>query len=173
MIKQTESVSRRELLVGIGACLGSSGLLGHATAAVAKADQQSAAGPPVVVSTEQEQLRAVKRILDAFVAESLPEGGIDAKKSLWQKPGKGSASGSSMFPGGIDVRYLRFLVEGLYRVAALTGDKQYHTVADNHVRFMARSSGESRSPRSGGPHFAIFLVDTESSAPKTPVGPTT
>jgi hypothetical protein len=62
----------------------------------------------------------VKRILDAFVAESLPEGGIDAKKSLWQKPGTGSASGSSMFPGGVDVRYLRFLVEGLYRVAART-----------------------------------------------------
>ena len=88
---------------------------------------------------EQEQLRAVKRILDAFVAESLPEGGIDAKKSLWQKPGTGSASGSNMFPGGVDVRYLRFLVEGLYRVASLTGGKQYHTVADSHVRFMARS----------------------------------
>ncbi len=44
MIKQTESVSRRRLLVGMGACLGSSGLLGHATTSVADAEQQSTAG---------------------------------------------------------------------------------------------------------------------------------
>jgi hypothetical protein len=87
---------------------------------------------------EQSQSRAVQRILDAFVAESLPAGGIDAKKSLWQTAGKGSASGSSMFPGGVDVRYLRFLVEGLYRVAALGGNRQYRAAADAHVRFMAR-----------------------------------
>jgi hypothetical protein len=62
---------------------------------------------------------SIERILGLFVDESFPEGGIDASKSLWQKPGKGSASGSDMFPGKVDVRYLRFLVEVLYREAKI------------------------------------------------------
>ncbi len=81
---------------------------------------------------------SIERILGLFVDESFPEGGIDASKSLWQKPGKGSASGSDMFPGKVDVRYLRFLVEVLYREAKITGNRRYHQVADEHVRYMAR-----------------------------------
>lgn len=83
-------------------------------------------------------LVAVERILDRFVEEALPDGGIDASKSLWQKPGRGSASGSDMFPGGVDVRHLRFLVEDLYRVSEMTGNTRYRSVANSHVRYMAR-----------------------------------
>jgi hypothetical protein len=83
-----------------------------------------------------EAVLPVRPVLEAFVAESLPEGGIDAAKSLWQAPGRGA--GNSLFPGGVDVRYLRFLVEGLYRVADPAGRDGYRTVADAQVHWMAR-----------------------------------
>lgn len=89
-----------------------------------------------------ELLQAIRKILDVFVNESFPEGGIDTAKSLWQKPGRGSASGSDMFPGKVDVRYLRFLAEALYRTAELTGNQDYRQVANAHVEFMARSIHE-------------------------------
>jgi hypothetical protein len=84
-------------------------------------------------------LQSLQRLLEPFVAEARPEGGIDAAKSPWQAPGRGSAAGSNMFPGQVDVRYLRFLVEALYRVAEVTGEERYRTVADAQARFMARS----------------------------------
>jgi len=83
-------------------------------------------------------LASVERVLKPFMDEALPEGGIDASRSLWQKPGKGSASGSDMFPGKIDVRYLRFLVENLYRVGEMTGNARYRSVANSHVQYMAK-----------------------------------
>jgi hypothetical protein len=83
----------------------------------------------------------VARLLRPFVEEALTEGGVDAARSLWQKPGRGSASGSGMFPGGIDVRYLRFLAEALYQAAELSDEPLYHRIADAHVRYMARSIG--------------------------------
>lgn len=86
--------------------------------------------------TEQEQLEGVQRILDVFVAEAAPDGGIDPAKSLWQAAGRGAA-GPGMFPRDVDVRYMRFVVEDLYRVARLTGRQQYHDVADAQVRFVA------------------------------------
>ncbi len=82
-----------------------------------------------------EALAPVLPILDAFVAETLPGGGIDAGRSLWQAPGRGA--GNSLFPGDVDVRYLRFLVEGLYRAAGPLRRDDYRDVADAHVRWMA------------------------------------
>jgi hypothetical protein len=87
-------------------------------------------------------IQALERILAPFIEEALPGGGIDAAKSPWQKPGRGSASGGNMFPGKVDVRYLRFLVEALYRMADLTGKQAYRRVADDQVEFMARSIHE-------------------------------
>lgn len=92
---------------------------------------------------DQSLVEAVERILKPFIDESLPEGGINAAKSLWQRPGRGSAAGSDLFPGKVDVRYLRFLVEALYRIAELTGNTIYHSVADAHVRFMMQSVHEN------------------------------
>lgn len=83
-------------------------------------------------------LASVERILRPFIDEALPEGGIDASRSLWQKPGRGSASGSDMFPGKVDVRYLRFLVEDLYRIGEMTGNTRYRSVANSHVRYVAK-----------------------------------
>ena len=81
----------------------------------------------------------IARLVDQFVLEALPEGGVDKAKSIWQKPGRGAAVGSKMFPGSIDPRYFRFEVEALYRIARMTGDERYRRVADAHVQYMARS----------------------------------
>jgi hypothetical protein len=91
---------------------------------------------PMTQAHDDAQMAAVERILEAFVAESLPDGGLDRASSLWQTPGTGS--GNDLFPGGVDVRYLRFLVEDLYRFARLTGQRAYHDAADAHARWMAR-----------------------------------
>lgn len=85
---------------------------------------------------EQPQAAGVQRILAAFIAEGAPDGGVDPSKSPWQALGRGHA-GPTMFPRGMDVRYLRFLVEDLYRVSLLTGERSYRDVADARVRFMA------------------------------------
>jgi len=84
---------------------------------------------------DQRLMGAIERILKPFVGEALPDGGIDVAQSQWQKPGRGFGP---VFPGGPDVRYLRFLVEALYRMSELTGNETYRRVADAHVRFMAR-----------------------------------
>jgi len=92
--------------------------------------------PPLDRGTEQGQLEGVQRILDVFVAETATDGGIDPAKSPWQAAGRGAA-GPGMFPRDVDVRYMRFVVEDLYRVARLTGRQQCHEVADAQVRFVA------------------------------------
>ena len=90
-------------------------------------------------------LAGVERIVAPFVDESLPQGGIDRGRSLWQSPGRGSASGSSLFPGGVDTRYLRYLVEVLYRLEGLTGKSHYGRIADAQAGFLARTA-EERHP---------------------------
>src|SRR5687767_10596536 len=48
------------------------------------------------------------RLVEQFVIEALPEGGVDRDKSIWQKRGRGAAVGGKAFEGGIDPRYFRF-----------------------------------------------------------------
>ena len=87
------------------------------------------ADPPLASRNESErsELQAVERILDAFVAEASPDGGIDAERSLWQAPGRGSsfmrsqnsqvqspsARQESSRAGGTDMRLLRGSAESL------------------------------------------------------------
>jgi len=78
----------------------------------------------------------VREVLEPFVSEALPEGGVDMSRSRWQKPGRGYGS---IFPGGPDVRYLRFLVEALYRINLLTGEERLRNVANAQVRFISRA----------------------------------
>lgn len=92
--------------------------------------------PPLDQGAERARLEGVQRILEAFIREVSPGGGIDPDVSLWQAQGRGSAGGD-LFPRGVDVRYLRFLVEDLYRLALLLERQDYHEVADLQVRFMA------------------------------------
>lgn len=80
-------------------------------------------------------INALERILQPFIEETLPNGGIDISKSLWQKPGRGFSG--NIFPGGADIRYLRFLVEALYRISGITDNKIYRRVADAHCHFVA------------------------------------
>jgi hypothetical protein len=94
---------------------------------------------PPLVPADQPALAGVRRILDTFVAEALPGGGIASERSPWQAPGTGSASGGDMFPGVVDVRYLRFLAEALYRAGGLTGQARYVDVADAQVSYLVRS----------------------------------
>lgn len=82
------------------------------------------------------------RLVDQFVFEALPEGGVDKAKSLWQKPGRGSAAGGKAFVGSIDPRYFRFEAEALYRVSRLTGEERCRRVADAQVQYMTRSIGQ-------------------------------
>lgn len=84
----------------------------------------------------------VAQVVEQFVLEALPEGGVDREKSIWQKPGRGAAVGGKAFPGGIDPRYFRFEVEALYRLSRLTGDGRFWRVGDAHVQYMARSIEE-------------------------------
>jgi hypothetical protein len=78
------------------------------------------------------------RVIDAFLAECMPAGGIDARRSPWQVAGRGAAVGGTMFPGGVDVRYVRYSVEAFYRLADLTGEERYAYTADAQARFLAR-----------------------------------
>lgn len=83
-------------------------------------------------------LPQIESIVAPFVDECLTGGGIDRSRSRWQAPGRGSASGSSLFPGGVDIRYLRYLVDVLYRLQERTGKAGYGRVADDQTAFMAR-----------------------------------
>jgi hypothetical protein len=83
----------------------------------------------------------VARLSDQFVLEALPEGGVDKAKSLWQKPGRGSAVGGNAFAGDIDPRYFRFEAEALYRISRLTGEERCRRVADAQAHYMAKSIG--------------------------------
>lgn len=76
----------------------------------------------------------IGQLLQPFLDEALPEGGIDIAISRWQKPGRGFGR---VFPGGPDVRYLRFLVEALYRIQNITGNEDLGRVANAQVNFMA------------------------------------
>jgi hypothetical protein len=80
-----------------------------------------------------------KAVLDEFVAETLPDGGVDREKSRWQKPGRGAAVGSDMFPGKIDPRYSRFEAEALYRFGARSKREDYIRTADALVSYLPRS----------------------------------
>lgn len=84
---------------------------------------------------EERLATKIGQLLQPFLDESLPEGGIDVEKSRWQKPGRGFGG---VFPGGPDVRYLRFLVEVLYRFQRITGNENLRRVANAQVNFMAR-----------------------------------
>jgi hypothetical protein len=77
-------------------------------------------------------------VLDEFVIETLPDGGIDRAKSRWQKPGRGAAVGSNMFPGQIDPRYTRFEAEGLYRFGRRVKREQYVRTADALAGYLPR-----------------------------------
>jgi hypothetical protein len=83
------------------------------------------------------------RVLKAFLDESLPAGGLDRGRSVWQAPGRGATSGSDMFPGGIDPRYLRYLIEVLYRVGPEKDAPARVMVADAHVSWLASVVKES------------------------------
>ena len=86
---------------------------------------------------QPELIAALERILDPFVDECLPGGGIDLEKSRWQASGRGAGVGSDMFPGRADVRYLPFAVMGMYWLAEVTGRSRYRAVADAQARFVA------------------------------------
>jgi hypothetical protein len=115
-------LSRRQLL----RCVGGAGAL----ALLAPSVFADASNLPPLVET----------LLAEFVAESLPDGGgIDRAKSRWQKPGRGAATGSEMFPGGIDPRYFKIGAEALFRFTKSTGRDEYRRVANDYVTYMARS----------------------------------
>jgi hypothetical protein len=95
--------SRRDFLRGCAAIAGAA-LLG--TSPTFADEHDSAKAPPLF-----------EALLNEFVTETLPDGGVDRAKSRWQKPGRGAAVGSNMFPGQIDPRYSRFEAEALYRFA--------------------------------------------------------
>ena len=97
------------------------------------------AGRPSVGAEPGKLPTLFEAVLTDLVAESLPDGGVDLAKSRWQKPGRGAATGSNMFPGGIDPRYFRFEVEALYRLATRPGREAYRQVADAKVQYMERS----------------------------------
>jgi len=72
--------------------------------------------PPLDPCNERErvELRPWRRVLDAFVAEALPDGGIDAHKSLWQAPG-GAPPRAPHVPRGHRSSSPPVRAEGLYR----------------------------------------------------------
>jgi hypothetical protein len=82
----------------------------------------------------------IESLVTDFVNESSPDGGVERAKSRWQKPGRGAAVGSDMFPGGIDPRYFRFEVEALYRIARLTGRGELTHVANRKVEYIAKNT---------------------------------
>lgn len=87
---------------------------------------------------------AIERVVGPFLEESLEGGGIDRMRSRFQAPGRGSAAGSGLFPGGVDTRYLRYLVDVLYRLEELTGTRRYGAIADAQAGFLARSAREEQ-----------------------------
>ena len=96
-------------------------------------------GAKAVVKEGNELPFTVARVMEAFVSEALPDGGVDHTRSLWQKQGRGAASESEMFPGKIDPRYLRFLVECLYRLSGTPDRREFQRTADHHVRYLVSS----------------------------------
>lgn len=80
-------------------------------------------------------VKTIKRLLAPFIEEILPEGGIDMRKSMWQKPGRGYGG---VFQDHPDVRYVAASVKLLYDVYKLTGEEYYHELANKQVRFIAR-----------------------------------
>jgi hypothetical protein len=95
-------------------------------------------------AAEQQTLpQGAAEVLQAFLDESLPQGGIDRAKSLWQAPGRGAAAGSDLFPGKIDPRYLRYLIEFLYRAGRDENRRDWVAAADAHVAFWTASVKES------------------------------
>jgi hypothetical protein len=91
-------------------------------------------------------------VLQAFLDESLPGGGVDRAKSLWQSPGRGAAAGGDMFPGKIDPRYLRYLIEILYRLGKDKDRAAWIKVADAHVGYLASAVKESHPTWALGTH---------------------
>jgi hypothetical protein len=114
--------SRREFIRGCAA-IASAALLG--TSRTFGFENDVATTPPLFES-----------VLNEFVAETLPDGGVDRTKSRWQKPGRGAAVGSNMFPGQIDPRYFRFEAEALYRFAKQTHRDDYRRTANSLTGYM-------------------------------------
>jgi hypothetical protein len=115
--------SRRDFIHSCAALAGATLLPTRLT--VAAGDDALAQTPPLF-----------KALLDEFVAETLPDGGVDRAKSRWQKPGRGAAVGSDLFPGQIDPRYFRFEAEALYRFAERTHRDDYRRTADSLTGYM-------------------------------------
>lgn len=86
------------------------------------------------------KLKTIERILEPFVDEMLTDGGIDMTKSRWQKPGRGYGGISPDHP---DVRYMRALVDVLYRVNKMSGNSRYLQLANNQTHFMVRFTKEA------------------------------
>ena len=99
--------------------------------------------PSAMGATQDKLPDLITELLDAFAAETPPEGGVDVAKSPWQKPGRGAATGSPMFAGRIDPRYFRFEIEALYRFADQLGNPRYRRAADAQVAYMAREIAET------------------------------
>ncbi|NUQ63467.1 MAG: hypothetical protein HUU20_13390 [Pirellulales bacterium] len=98
----------------------------------------SAAGLPCMAEPSTPCLPAgAAGVVQAFLDESLPAGGIDRTKSMWQAPGRGAAAGGDMFPGKIDPRYLRYLIDILYRGGPNEDRAAWAKVADAHVAYLA------------------------------------
>lgn len=111
---------------------------------------------PAVYSCFAEEVkpaRGIGPLVASFVDETRPEGGVENSRSRWMKTGKGSAVGGKTFDADNDPRYLRFLVEALYRLADLDRSKLavkealqglpaselLIKTADAHVRYMAKT----------------------------------
>jgi hypothetical protein len=118
------TTSRREFIQGCAALTGAA-LLGTSRTV---ADESVTAKTPALLDA----------LLNEFVAETLPDGNVDREKSRWQKPGRGAAVGSNMFPGQIDPRYSRFEAEALYRFAKRTKRDDYTRTADALVSYLPR-----------------------------------
>jgi len=71
-----------------------------------------------------------ERILEPFIKELNLEGGIDIKKSLWQKPGRGVG----LLP---DIRYMNTLVDILYRYGKKYNKLDICSLADAQVYFVS------------------------------------
>ncbi len=100
----------------------------------------------------------VMRLVEQFLIEALPNGGVDLEKSIWQKRGRGAAVGGKAFEGGIDPRYFRFEVEALYRIARQAGDEHCRRVADAQVQYMARAIGEKHPMWALGNALEMFGI---------------